>query len=294
MEQDLAIIILNYNSHVDVVRQLLEFIDAGAAKKMFYVLDNNSSDGFEVEIFCKKNDVFFHQMTTNFGFAHANNWAIKAAINDGKTYFLLLNPDIHISLNDAHNLFKALTDNNMLGVIGPRLLDESDQTKIFSDGGLLFKEKGFKASHVNGGNSISMTNDSGLLTAISYVNGSSMMFKKSVIDEIGYMDEHLFMYFEESEWCYRVKTQTHWLLATALDVKALQKDSSRGPQHEYYMTRNRLWFCRKHKGNIQSFVAERFRKITKFWMAKNVNIGLKISYTHKILKGMIDGSFIKI
>jgi len=32
-----------------------------------------------------------------------------------------------------------------------------------------------------------------------------MMFKKDIIDKVGFWDERFFMYFEDSDWCRRVR-----------------------------------------------------------------------------------------
>ncbi|MBP1658293.1 MAG: hypothetical protein H6Q31_2894 [Bacteroidetes bacterium] len=40
--------------------------------------------------------------------------------------------------------------------------------------------------------------------AVDYVQGSCLMLRREVLDSIGKLDEGFFMYFEETDWCYRI------------------------------------------------------------------------------------------
>ncbi|AYN01199.1 glycosyltransferase [Chryseobacterium sp. 3008163] len=287
--KDLAIIILNYNSYSDVTRQIIEFSNDAKIKDGLIILDNNSDDGNALSEFCDEKDVFFHQMGSNLGYAHANNWGLKKAISLGKTTFLLLNPDIHIKTKDIDDLYKTLEDNPDLGVVGPRLLYAEEPSKIFSDGGLLFPKKGFEGNHVHFNKNIDEVKIEGLNYNIDYVNGSSMMFKKEVLDELGFMIEELFMYYEESEWCYRIKNKSKWKIAIDTDVVAYQSDSSRGKVYEYYMTRNRIWLTKKYSGNLFFVLRERMIFARKKLFSSKGKFKDNLSFSRNVVKGIFDG-----
>lgn len=292
--KDLAIIILNYNSQIDVERQIIEFGKDIVVKNALIVLDNNSEDGLLLSEFCIKHDVFFHQMGSNFGYAHANNWALKYAFALGKTKFLLLNPDVHIETGDIKELSKTLNIMPNLGIVGPRLLYFEEPSKIFSDGGLLFPKKGFEGQHVHFNESIHSTKLPRMNYSIDYVNGSCMMFKKEVLDEVGFMNEELFMYYEESEWCYRIKNKSSWEIAVVTDVVAYQSDSSRDQIYEYYMTRNRIWFTKKYSGNLLFVIRERLIFARKKLFSPQGTLKDNFLFSRDIIKGMIHGLTTKL
>ncbi len=50
------------------------------------------------------------------------------------------------------------------------------------------------------------------LLQTDWVGGTAMMVKRAVIDEIGLLDEHIFMYGEDVEWCMRARSH-HWDVA---------------------------------------------------------------------------------
>ena len=293
--QDLAVIILNYRSKNDVVRQLNTLIGEGIDESVFYILDNDTDHHKELENFCKSMGVYFHQMNSNRGYAYANNWAIRKGLLEGKNFFLILNPDIHISYDTIQRLYSCLHNRPEVGILGPRIKYRINNQLIFSDGGLLFPEKGFLGDHVNSHKMSTETTDlTGLNYDIDYVNGSAMMFRREVLDEIGFMAEHLFMYYEESEWCYRLKLSKKWKLAIDTSLSVYQTDSSRGEIYEYYMTRNRVWFCRKWNGNLKMLLKERFKTIKRIFRQKELTRRQKRQFAVKILSGIAHGFSMKL
>lgn len=288
--KELIIIILNYNSSKEIIRQLSTLTDNGEINKdSFIILDNNSNDGKALENFCLAHHFFFHQMGNNLGYAYANNWAIRQAIEWGKKYFFILNPDIHIDANTIEQLYLKLKSDSSLGVIGPRLLYHTNPKQIFSDGGLLFPEKGFEGNHINFLKNTEDVGSKGITYDMAYINGSTMMFKKEVLDDMGYMKEDLFMYYEESEWCYRIKKNGRWKIAVDTDLVAYQSESSRGKVYEYYMTRNRIWLTKKYSGNLFFVIRERLIVARKKLFSSKGSFKENLSFSRNILKGIIHG-----
>lgn len=288
MMRDLAIIILNYNSFDDTNREVVSLLDEGIQKNSLYVVDNNSDDKKKIEKLCSQKQINFILSDHNGGYAYGNNLAIKKAIEDGKTYFLLLNPDIEISLDTIQQLYKDLNDFSDIMIMGPRICYRNDRNKIFSDGGLLFPDKGFMGAHVNGELYREDIKTSQYNYNINYVDGSALMFKKELLDKIGFMNEDFFMYYEESEWCMRLHKDINLKIAINTECVAYNIASNKGSFYEYYMTRNRLWLCRMYNGNIKYATKERWTQVRrslkkgKFTMAK------------AYIKGIIDGLYSKI
>jgi hypothetical protein len=82
-----------------------------------------------------------------------------------------------------------------------------------------------------------------------YAHGAAMMVKRAAIEKAGLMAENFFLYYEELDWCERIKKAGFevWIEA---DATIYHKESmSVGKQSglkEYFMTRNRILFERKH------------------------------------------------
>jgi len=282
---DLAIIILNYNSFDDTNREVDSLIHENFPKDCIYIVDNNSKDRNKIEKLGIQKRINTILSDHNGGYAYGNNLAIKKAMENGKKYFLLLNPDIEISLRTIQRLYTDLKEIKNLGIIGPRICYRNDISKIFSDGGLLFPEQGFMGGHVNSEQYKKDVRAQEYNYDIHYVDGSALMFKKEILQEIGLMNENFFMYYEESEWCMRLLGTTNWKIAVNTQYEAYNLASTKGSSYEYYMTRNRIWVCRLYNGNTKYVTNERWKLA-----GRAVKKG-KLSMAKAYIKGIFDGLY---
>ncbi|KUJ50508.1 glycosyltransferase family 2 protein [Chryseobacterium sp. JAH] len=286
--KDLAIIILNYNSFDDTSREVNKLLEQNCPETSIYIVDNDSRDKDKIMNFAIQKKVNYIISEKNGGYAYGNNLAIKQAIADKKKYFLLLNPDIDLDLATIEILYKDLEHKPEIGVIGPRICYRNNSNTIYSDGGLLYPEKGFMGGHTNFNTSHFEVQMPTYNDKIDYVDGSVLMFRKELLDEVGLMNEKFFMYYEESEWCLRIKRKTNWKLSVNTSVSAFNTYSDKGSFYEYYMTRNRFWLCRLYDGNTRFVKKERWRLAKESFKRKD------FSLAKAYLKGILDGLYSKI
>lgn len=283
--EDLAIIILNYNSFDDTNREVSSLLKEGVPAGSIYVADNNSQDRQRIEQLGSERNIHILLNNYNGGYAYGNNVAIKKALEHGKNYFLLLNPDIEISIATISRLYKDLKEIPGLAMIGPRICYRNERNKIFSDGGLLFPEKGFMGDHVHYEKPKDSITISDYNYDINYVDGSALMFRKEILNDIGFMNEKFFMYYEESEWCLRLLMNTPWKIAVNTQAEAYNLFTKRSSFYQYYMTRNRIWLCRLYNGNIKYVTKERWT------LARRALKKGKLMMTKAYVKGIYDGIY---
>jgi len=257
--KDLAIIILNYNTFSDTQRQVNTLLLEGCPAEAIYVVDNNSSDRPHLAELNSQTGINLILSSKNGGYAYGNNLATKKALADGKNNFLILNPDIEISLFTIKKMYDRLITLSDVGILGCRLCYRTAKNIVFSDGGLLFPEKGYMGGHFNCNHNTQEDKNCGLNYHIDYVDGSTLMFKKQVLEEIGFLNEAFFMYYEESEWCLRLLKNTNLKIAVDTCCEAYNLYSEKGAFYEYYMTRNRIWLCRLYNGNKKYVIKERLK-----------------------------------
>jgi len=213
-------------------------------KTEFLIVDNNSQDGSvtAVKIYFQKhklnNTVIANK--NNKGFASANNQAIKKSRGQ---FVILLNSDTITQPGAFKTLIKTFQDHPLdettvglssfsrkktdrLGIIAPMLLN-TDYT-LQSQGGhfptllsltvhMLFLDDlpligSLLPSTQHTGRNVKMKKDDTKLTHIDWLGGTAMMIRREVIDEIGLLDENIFMYGEDIEYCLRAKRH-HWDIA---------------------------------------------------------------------------------
>lgn len=206
----LSVIIVNFNT-----KQLLQDCLSSLYEKLWrnstevWVVDNSSSDG-SVEMVRKKFPRVRLVITKeNLGFAKANNQALKKAQAD---YYLLLNSDTKVSSGSLDNLVDFM-ERKGYGIGSCHLVGQ-DGTFQPNAGDLPFGlavifwlfgwddilgqiseklpsfHRHFRSYYQND-------------REVGWVSGSVMIISDRVIRKIGLLDEDIFMYGEDTDYCIR-------------------------------------------------------------------------------------------
>jgi GT2 family glycosyltransferase len=176
-----------------------------------YVVDNASNDGSLEYLKKKFPKVEFIASETNLGFAAGHNLVLKKAKAD---YYLILNSDTEVLENSLDNLIKIMEDKDW-GIASGMLLNQNGSfqptggdlptlSSVFiwlsglDDILIPFKEQ-LPSFHKT-----AMSYFKGE-RQIGWVGGTAMMIRADVLEKIGFFDDHIFMYAEDVEYCYRAK-----------------------------------------------------------------------------------------
>jgi len=210
-DKDISFIIVNWNSG-QLLCECLDSVFATVKSKSLEVIvvDNASTDGSgrrAKELF---DGVELIENAENAGFARANNQAIRRATG---RYVLLLNPDTVLHEGAVERLCEHLEANGTVGAAGPRLLNTDGTSQASTAGsfprlGAVFNEtfglsKLFGGTHLFGGLYLRSEEDDAM--EVDWISGACLMVKREVIDKAGMLNEGFFMYFEDQEWCFRIK-----------------------------------------------------------------------------------------
>ena len=236
---NILIVILNYNSSEDTLALYNKLSDY-----QILVIDNCSTTK---EVKLLEDNILHSQLiinSKNLGYAGGNNQGIKYAIRKKIPYVLILNPDISIRPCDIDALLLKIAKNNNIAAVGPRICYRNQPNKIYSDGGIVLKDKGFFTSHINYNRRLTEKLDN--TESPSYVNGSVFLARTSVFQQIGLFDEKFFLYFEETDWCLRAKKANYDILVIP-SITAFHKESKKNEKYNFYMIRNRLLLASKFR-----------------------------------------------
>jgi GT2 family glycosyltransferase len=214
---EVSIIIVAWNSR-DLLGPCLNAIRAMQPARTHEVIlvDNNSGDGTAAFLVDRYPEVALIANVENAGFARANNQGIKTA--RGRTV-LLLNPDTEVRPDAIPVLLDYLASHPEVGACGPKL--------IYPDGRLQPNGRRFPtlASQLLVATGLRQLNPSAYdlryqwqrtdfdrEADVDEVSGACLMVRRDAVEEVGGMDEELFMYYEEVDWCYRMK-RAGWKVA---------------------------------------------------------------------------------
>ncbi|MBM3205309.1 glycosyltransferase family 2 protein [Candidatus Shapirobacteria bacterium] len=203
MKKDLSIIIINYNTQ-PLLKRCLESIKKENLKNFeLIVIDNGSTDESTTYLSSLEwPNLKLIKNQKNLGFAKAVNQGIKKSQAE---YILLINSDIIVRPKSIEKMVEFAKKHPEVGVVGGRLLnpDGSMQGSCFHlpTVGRVMKEFWFKDSSV-----LSKYVPAGETPVeVEAVVGAVFLIPKKVVDQVGLFDERFFMYFEDLDYCRRVK-----------------------------------------------------------------------------------------
>ncbi len=208
---DLSIIVVSWNSREDLAVCLPSISSAAAAHTFeVIVVDNASTDGSLDYVQSVMPESICRSNASNRGFAAANNQGI--ALSHGR-YFLLLNPDTFLHRAACDSLVQFMDLHPGVSACGPALLnaDGSPQRTGVRFPSLwnlcveaLFVDRLFPHTRLFGRHR-ELYADPGVPRAVDFVQGSCLLVRGETADRVGVLDESFFMYFEETDWCKRMK-----------------------------------------------------------------------------------------
>jgi GT2 family glycosyltransferase len=206
----LSIILVSYNTQQvieDCLNSLIKYVDLNEIE--IIVIDNDSTDKTVDMIRKKFCTVMLIENESNLGFAKANNIGISHSIGDN---ILLLNTDTIIIEDFISPILEYLKDTANVGILGCRVLNK-DQTLQYNCWnapniltGLSFYTLEIIKSIFNPFQYwIYMKGwDHSTVRDVDCISGCFMWIRREVINAFGGLDENIFMYYEDSEYCIRI------------------------------------------------------------------------------------------
>lgn len=201
----LSIIIVNYNV-TDLLRACLKSIEnfVQGIDYEVIVVDNASSDTTWKELIPAFPQVQFVPQKNNFGFAVANNLAVKIAQGE---YILLLNPDTEFESHDLKEALDFADSMQDFGCLGVQMHNKLGHFLPESKRSVPGVFNSFNKLFVCFGNSNRKTyyrNDilASEIAEVEVITGAFFLCRKQTYQEVGGLDEAYFMYGEDIDLCY--------------------------------------------------------------------------------------------
>ncbi len=213
LEPRIGIVLVNYNCLTDTIR-CLDSLSRLDYRNYFVVLvDNASPDGSgeQLKDFAS-NTIRIICNPENKGFAAGNNVGIHQARSMGARYIWLLNPDTEVAPDALRALVEELHTNPVVAATGSKILygegTPEKAGRIWGAGGTVDPQQ--QQIEMRGNDAL----DEGQFDVVEdcgYLPGCSILVRTSVIKEIGLLPEEYFMYFEETDWCQRMRKASYRL-----------------------------------------------------------------------------------
>ena len=268
-----------------------------------YVVDNASTDS-TLSIIEEEEDSRLKVVKneSNLGVAKANNQGIKRAIADGCNQILIINNDVEFEEALIEKLLKVQREENC-SLVSPKMMFYDNKNLIWYAGSWFDKCKGYLPLH-RGMKQI----DEGQfneIVEVEYAPTCCLLIKKQVFEDVGFMDEKYFVYFDDTDFSYRVWKDGRHKIFYYPDVKfyhkvgsltnSFNKESEKIFRGDFFIqqnTKNHIYFLKKigglfayafivwlfFKNNIRFILNPQVRKNVKTWLLINTSYfeGLKM------------------
>lgn len=257
-----SIITINFNK-IELTLALLNSLESITYPNIeIIVVDNGSELNPKAVIEEKYPNVKIIVSTINLGFAGANNLGIKMA--QGK-YLLFINNDTEVDTDFLQPLVKKMETTDKVGMASPKIIYHGTNNIIQYAGATKINKytgRGRKVGHLE----VDMGQHD-VIKETQLGHGAAMMVPSKVIQEVGPMPEIFFLYYEEHDWCEKIKNAGYKIYYVG-NSKVYHKESmSIGKDNylkTYYMTRNRLLYMRRNAHGLDLIISWCFYVVFAF------------------------------
>lgn len=241
----LVAIVLNWRAPMSTVRCVESLCQHCLGLSRVLVVDNASGDGSvdliatELSHLIDKGLVEVVENDENSGYAGGNNYGIRYAYSNlCFEYIWIVNNDAYV-LNDALSpMLSRFKNTDDKKIVGSLIVSSDEKTIECYGGGINYPILG-KAKLYMKGFDVNDVPAEGFETP-DYIMGCSLLVPKTLLNEVGLMDEGYFMYSEEIDWQKRAAVFGYSLdVAPDSLVYHEGSGSSGGKSPFYFFLRNR-------------------------------------------------------
>ncbi len=244
-----SIVTVNYNQSATTI-DLIESLSQITYPNIEIIVVDNASKNDDAKVIKEKFPrIVLVESIINYGFAGGNNLGIMRSRGE---YVLLLNNDTIVEPNFLEPLVNKFQEHPEIGAISPKIRYYYKKDTL--------QYVGF--TEINKYTNRNITLGDGELDIgqyevdkeTAYCHGAAMMVPMKVIKEVGMMSYEFFLYYEEADWCIRIRNagyQIFYVHNSLVFHKGSVTTGKNSALKTYYLTRNRIVFMRR---NIHGFV----------------------------------------
>lgn len=238
-----SLLTVNYKQ-AKVTQELIQSLESISYSHWELIVVNNGEEDDELRAACGGNDSTRLVNTgSNLGFAGGNNYGLDFC--KGK-YVMFINNDTEVARDFLQPLVELAEQDSSIGMISPKIVFHGTDIIQYA-GSTPLNEYTMRNASQGLGEKDAGQYDKTYPTG--YIHGAAMMLPMQVIQKVGAMYDDYFLYYEEYDWCYRVRSagyKIYYCGESTVYHKESVSTGSGSPLKTYFLTRNRLLFSRRN------------------------------------------------
>lgn len=197
----LGIVICNYNKAEMVVNCIQYIFENTFTDFDVYVVDNASTDNSVEAIKSTYGDrVTLLVNDENLGGTGGFNTGLRAAFEKGYDYLMCVDNDAYLDEKAIEELYNFLEAHQEAGMAASKVYHLEEPGRIQQYGQEInFTDFCTNVPDIN-------VYDDGSMPDFKYVDAAAacaLMVRRSTIEKIGFMSEEFFLYWDDTDWCWR-------------------------------------------------------------------------------------------
>lgn len=209
----ISVIIVNFNGK-ELLQDCIEALYNQSFEDLeIIIVDNASSDGSVQYLRSTYPDIKLIPLSENTGFSKANQEGLKASQGE---YIMLVNNDVIIDKDCVRNLLQAMETYPEIGICASKMIVHGQDMIDSAGDGFTTSLKGYKRGE--GLPSSEYNEDEYIFGACAGV----ALYRKKMIDEIGFLDEDFFLIHEDSDFNFRAQL-AGWKVSYVSSATAVHK-----------------------------------------------------------------------
>jgi hypothetical protein len=244
-------VVLTWNGREDTLACLASLDRLRWDELTVVVVDNGSADGTHEAVRSEFPHVTAIRSEANLGFAEGNNVGIRAALDAGCDYVLVLNNDTLVDEGLVEALVAVAERRPDAGALCPLIRYVDPPDRIWYAGARFDPRSVHNGRHTGYGEV-----DTGQYHSVretGRATGAAMLVPRAVIEHVGCFDSRLFIQVEDVEWSLRMRAAGFRILFVPDGLLwhhvAVTSGGERGPTTAYYEMRNSLFVSAWHGGD---------------------------------------------
>lgn len=243
-----AVIVL-YHPNPEHLRRLAQTVTSQVDR--IFLIDNTPGENDRLPAAFDRcpRPIAYHAIGANRGIATAQNIGIERAMREGCTHVLLLDQDSALPAEAVDKLLAAEQDllraGKNVAAVGPQYIDEKDGKRCSAVGPGWIR---VRWREIPAGRQQPVESD--------YVIASGSLIRTSVLAEVGWMRDELFIDWVDAEWAYRAKSQgyTAFIVPTVVMMHSIGEATGyilsrpfniHSPARNYYIVRNAAYLLKE-------------------------------------------------
>ena len=198
------------------------------------------------------------QSPENLGFAKGINYILRPLLRAGTDYIWLLNNDAIAAGATLASLLEMMYSDDSLGFVGSAILDGRNTDLVQCCGVRYYKWLG--VAKMQWKDRLWKTLDKAEVSnnRTDFQHGASLLVRASILESVGLLDEHFFLYSEEHDWQERAEKlgyRNKLCVDSVVYHKGSMSTDSRKYLFFYHYCKSSVLFSRKHHPGITALVA---------------------------------------